>query len=495
MLVGIIVGSGLALAAETYLARSLSPEVFGTIALAYTIIHGLGLLLGNGIGDAITRTLNSRSEGTDRAVVGSGLLIAAIIGGLLVVVGYLSRHQIAETLGEPGLARYIPWLLPFGLLYPLGQVAFGTIRADTNSKVAILVKDFAPRLLGIAVLAVTATLGASLVGAIAYWLMYPTGILLFGGIYLGVRQRDRTGSLVTFPDTVSLRTVWNYTWPLAASASMFILLTRLDILMIGLFAGSSEVGFYRAIQPLRQSTTFVHSAFSFAFLPLATQQFSGGQLNRLEALFATSTKWIVTATLPLVLVFVCYAESVVKLLFGTAYSPAAPALAVLTGGLFVRALTGLDGDLVKAINRPRVELWTAAVGLIVDVLVNIWAIPRFGIVGAALGTVVGYSVYNALELAVIYRAVGVHPFSRATASICSLTVLTAITVRAVTGGSVDIITLVIAGGVIGLSAVGSLLLITDLTDVEIRALQRAEQRTGVRFLWLVPNRNLGEADR
>ncbi len=491
ILVGIVVGSALALAAETYLARSLAPEVYGTVALAYTLIYALGLLLGNGIGDAIARTLNDRSGEAPGAVVSSGLVIALTIGGLLVTVGYITRRPLAEALGEPALATYLPWLLPFGLLYPLGQVAFGTIRADTGSKVAVLVRDFAPRLLGIGVLVVTAALGASLLGAIAYWLMFPSGILLFGFGYLLFRQRNRTEPFVAYPDDDTLRTVWGHTWPLAASASMFMLLSTLDVLMIGVFATSSEVGFYRAIQPLRQSTTFVLSAFSFAFLPLATRRFSDGQLDSLGHLFTTSTKWIVTATLPLALLFVCYAESVVELLFGAAYAPAAPALAVLTAGLFVRALTGLDGDLVKAVDRPRVELWTAAVGVGVNVVVNLWAIPRFGIVGAAIGTAVGYGVYNALELVVIYRAVGVHPFSKATTGIVFITVVVALVVRLVTGSGVGVVVLVAAGGAIGLSAVGSLLLVGDLSDAEIQALQHLERRTGVRLLWLVPKRNLG----
>jgi len=494
ILIGIVIGSVLALAAEAYLARSLAPEVYGAIALTYTLIYATGLLLGNGIGDAIARTLNSRVYDAPGAVVGSGLIIALVTGGLLVTIGYFLRHLLAEVLGEPALVEYLPWLLPFGLLYPLGQVAFGTIRSNTNSKGAVLIRDLAPRLLGIGVLAVSAALGASVVGAIAYWLMFPSGILLFGFGYLLFRQRNRTVPLVAYPDSNTLWTVWSHAWPLAASASMFMLLSTLDVLMISVFATAKEVGFYRAIQPLRQSTTFVLSAVSFAFLPLATRQFSDEQFDSLGELFTISTKWIVTATIPITLLFVCYADSVVVVLFGAAYRPAAPALAVLTGGLFFRAFTGLDGDLVKAIDRPRIELWTATAGVGVNVVVNVLAIPRFGIVGAAIGTAVGYGVYNVLELAVIYRTVGVHPFSRETTVIVLATILSALIVRFATGSSAGVITLVAAGGVIGLSAVGALLLVGDLSETEVQALQQLERQTGVRLLWVLPRENLRDTD-
>ena len=487
ILVGIVVGSALALVAETYLARSLTPDLYGTVALAYTVVYAVGMLLGNGIGDAVTRTLNDRAAGADGEVVGSGLVIASGVGGLVVAGGYLGRHQVAAFLGDPALANFVPWLLPFGLLYPLGEVAYGAIRADTDSKAAVLVRHFAPRVLGIGVLGATVAVGAELLGAAAYWLSYPAGILIFGAGYLGLRQRDRSTPVVSVPAGESLRTVWGQAWPLAASASLFLFLSTLDVLMIGVFATSTEVGYYRAIQPLRQSTTFVLSAFSFAFLPLATRQFSESRIDNLGELFASSTKWIVTATLPLALIFVCYADSIVRLLLGPAYSPAAPALAVLTGGLFVRALTGLDGDTVKAIDRPRVELWAAAVGVLVDVLVNLWAIPRFGIVGAAIGTAVGYAVYNGLEVAAIYRAVGIHPFSRATTWIVLFTGVTALGVRTLTGSADGVVTVAFAGCVVGLSAVVSLLLAGDLSPVERRAFRQLEQRTGIKLLWLVRN--------
>jgi hypothetical protein len=67
----------------------------------------------------------------------------------------------------------------------------------------------------------------------------------------------------------------------------------------------------------------------------------------------------------------------------------------------------------------------------------------------------------------------------------------ALVVRLVTGSGVGVVVLVAAGGAIGLSAVGSLLLVGDLSDAEIQALQHLERRTGVRLLWLVPRRNLG----
>ncbi len=484
VLVGIVAGSALALAAETYIARSLSPDVYGALALAYTLIYGVSMLAGHSIGDAVARTLSGVNGHTPGQILASGLVIAGGLGLALIGGGYLAREQLAQLAGEPALARYLPWLLPIGLVYPAGRVFDGMIQADTNARAEITVRHLLPRTAGILVLGAGSLAGASLLGAVSYWLLYPLGILAGGVGYLVVG--DRLTPTIHWPDRRAFGEVWGQAWPLAASASMFTLLSSLDVLMIGVFASSQEVGYYRAIRPLRQSTTFLLSAFSFAFLPMATRQFDNDRIGRLGQLFGTSTKWVVTATLPLTSVFVLYPEAVVHLLYGPTYSPAAPALAALAGGLFVRTLTGLDGDLVKAIDRPRVELWTGAIGVAGNVLVNAWLIPRLGIVGAAIGTAVGYGVYNLLELAAIYRATGIQPFSWAIVRIATLVGATAAAIRWLTGPDVGVFTLSVVGVLVGIVAVCALLVGGDLTTEEMGALRRLEQRTGVSLAWMVP---------
>jgi len=302
---------------------------------------------------------------------------------------------------------------------------------------------------------------------------------VFTGYYL--HRELSIGRVVgRLPDAATVRELWSFSWPLAIGSSFFLLLSNVDVLMIGYFMEPRSVGFYRAIQPLRQVTVFVLGSFTFLFLPLATQYYDDGNLDALDRFYTISTKWIVAATFPLVLVFTLFAPEVVRAFFGVEYTPAAPALAVLTAGLFVRAIVGLNGDMTKAIDRPRIELYSVAVAVVVNVVLNVVLVPRYGIVGAAIGTVVGYAVYNALEVLMIYRSVGSHPFSANTVKPLIPTVLVALGAARLTADvQLGLVVLIGIGGFLSVIHLFSMVVTRSLGREDLLLFERFEERTGV----------------
>jgi O-antigen/teichoic acid export membrane protein len=171
---------------------------------------------------------------------------------------------------------------------------------------------------------------------------------------------------------------------------------------------------------------------------------------------------------------------VVRAFFGAAFVPAAPALAVLVAGLFIRTLVGLNGDVTKAIDRPQIELYAVAVAVGVDIALNAIFIPRYGIVGAAAATVVGYAAYNALEVAAIYQAVGTHPFAANTLKPLVPTTLVALGVERLTAGAPrSLVLLVGVGALLAAVHLASLVLTRSLGDADIVLFERVEERTGL----------------
>ncbi|GGM23936.1 hypothetical protein GCM10009006_01550 [Haloarcula argentinensis] len=67
--------------------------------------------------------------------------------------------------------------------------------------------------------------------------------------------------------------------------------------------------------------------------------------------------------------------------------------------------------MIKAINKPRVEMLSGLIGLVSNFVLNLIFVPKFGISGAAFATVGGYAIYNFTEISVIYATTGITPFS------------------------------------------------------------------------------------
>lgn len=408
-----MVGRALGLVGEVLVVRSLPPETYGHVALAYTVATALGGLTLLGVPDGVTRLLQVDSEPGRRSRLVAGGYAIAFVGSVVGVAALLAlRFELGALLEDPELPRLVVAFVPFLLAVPVARVSFAALRGFKRTGRAVLARNFVARVGALAAFGVASLVGRPLLGAVVYWTAFP---VVMGLVALAFVRRDLppASPVDRLPDRDTLHELWSFSWPLAVGASVFLVLSHLDVLMIGYFLEPRDVGYYRAVQPLRQVTTFVVGSFTFLFLPLATEYYADGDLGGLEDLYATSTKWIAAATFPPVLVVTLFAPSVVRVLYGGEYLPAAAPLAVLVGGLFVRALVGLDGDVVKAIDRPRVELVSATVGVVANFGLDVVLIPRFGIVGAAVATAVGYGVYNAIEVGTIYATARIHPFSRA----------------------------------------------------------------------------------
>jgi O-antigen/teichoic acid export membrane protein len=409
---GTILGKGLALLGQILIIRNLSPETFGHVALTYTVIStgaGLSLL---GVHEGVTKMISADTDTERRKhILVSGYSIAIGGGSLVLIVLYLFKSQIAIVLNDTSLAELLPAFLPFLILYPASRISIAALRASKRSLVTVLSRDLGSRVGALLILGTALAVGQPLTGAIIYWVSVPAFIVLLSAWYVHADYVSGQ-SIIDLPSRDLFRELWSFSWPLALSSSLFIIMGNFDILMIGYFMDSRSVGLYRAIRPLRQMTTFAVLSFSFIFLPLASEFFVEKRLEELNDLYQTSTKWITSLSLPPVLLITVFAEDIIRILFRSAYLPATPALTVLIGGLFFRALVGPDGDVLKAINETRAILYSAAVAVVVNIGLNIFLIPRYGISGAAFATVCGYAAHNLFELGIIYRRLGVHPFVR-----------------------------------------------------------------------------------
>lgn len=481
---GTIIGRLLGLFGQILIVRSLEPTSFGHLALAYTVASTLAGLALLGVQDGVTRLMSAeQSPDYRRNVLGGGYAFA-LFGGIAVSICiYVFRFHIASILNDNELPRLLVLFLPYIVAYTLARVTFGALRAHKRSLGAVVSRDFAPRIGALVIFALFILVGEVFYGAIVYWVATPVIMALVAGYYLH-KEIGIIKSISHLPDRDVTQELWSFSWPLALSASFFLLLSNIDILMVGYFMESRSVGLYRAIQPLRQVTTFVRVAFAFLFLPIATEYFKNKDLSTLGQFYTISTKWVVTLSFPPVLVFTLFPFDTVRAFFGTAYTPAAPALAVLTAGLFVRTFVGLGGHVAKAIDRPKIELYSVAAAVVVDIIFNALLIPRYGIVGAAAGTVIGYITYNAIELVAIYWVIDSQPFSADSIKPLFPTLIFALALVHLTSNiDLTLPMLLGIGVVISFVHLVSMILTRSLGREDLLLFERFEDRTGLDLEW------------
>jgi O-antigen/teichoic acid export membrane protein len=164
---------------------------------------------------------------------------------------------------------------------------------------------------------------------------------------------------------------------------------RVDVLIVAAFLPLEAVGLYAVAAALTEVLFVVPDGVALVVLPTSARDPGSARIPHVLAVTA-----VVTGLGGLLLV--ALDRTVIDLLFGKAFVGAASAVPLLVVAAVAGGAWKVIGAEVVARGRTSPRLWSAGAGLVTMVLVDLVAIPRLGIVGAALGSACGYVAAAAL---------------------------------------------------------------------------------------------------
>jgi len=100
------------------------------------------------------------------------------------------------------------------------------------------------------------------------------------------------------------------------------------------------------------------------------------------------------------------ASQAIPLLYGEAFRPSFAALVWILPGIVAFSTVNILAAYIAGIGKPRLNLFVAAVALVVTVSLNLYLIPRLDIVGASLTSTASYSVSAVLTIFLNVRLTG-----------------------------------------------------------------------------------------
>jgi O-antigen/teichoic acid export membrane protein len=176
---------------------------------------------------------------------------------------------------------------------------------------------------------------------------------------------------------------------------------RLDQLMLGAMAPSAAIGLYVIAVRLSEMTTLAADALADALMPAVAASRTG---DKSEALLARSLR--LTIYLHVLLLVPCWlsAPLILKLLYGDSFVPATGAFR----WLLVAAAVWAPGSIVisglRGFGYPGLSTLARFSAAVVTAIALLILLPRMGITGAAIASLIGYSVMFAVALiALLHR--------------------------------------------------------------------------------------------
>lgn len=417
LFVGKFLAIGGNLAIQVLIVRYLSQGEYGAFAYALAIANLLTVVVGFGLEQAIQRFAAIYDEqGAHDRLAGAILLQLGLVVVLGVVVSlgtWLAQDALlGVAIDDP---RAIAVLGVLVLLAPLQA-----IDALIMNLFAVWAKPmviFTRRYLLAPGLKVAAAVGVVLFGgdvidlAMAYVGATLLGILIYARLLVRTFRAQRIigrGRRPVFP----IRELGSYAVLAVASDLVVVLLFASDAILVGAFLGAEDVALVQAVQPIANGNLVVLYALIPLFIPLVSRLFARGDVEERTAVLRRSTLWAVVFTFPVVALTVAFADVTAVTLFGAEYGPSGPILALFAIGQYVQAAFGLTGLTLKVTAHLKALAVLNIVLAIANVGANMLLIPRFGAVGAAMGTAGALVALNVGRVILLQRATGTSVLSR-----------------------------------------------------------------------------------
>ena len=107
-----------------------------------------------------------------------------------------------------------------------------------------------------------------------------------------------------------------------------------------------------------------------------------------------------------------FPREILTILYGSEYTGGYMALIVLSFGISMNDFAGTSANILVAGGRTKLNLTCEVLAAVTNVILNIILIPRYGIVGAAIGTGVSFMTRNISALLFVNGVYGIHPYKK-----------------------------------------------------------------------------------
>ncbi len=176
----------------------------------------------------------------------------------------------------------------------------------------------------------------------------------------------------------------------------YIILHKIDHLMLSKMRGDTELGFYGAAYTLFEiiivffPITVINAAY-----PVLSEYYHKN-LDLMQSIFNTLMKAFLFIGLPISCGFVLLGRPIILAFFGEAYDPAGSVLVVLGGAIAIFFVSNLLSWTLTAADRQVMVLYCTLAAMISNIVLNIFFIQSWGGLGAAWATLISELVKTAV---------------------------------------------------------------------------------------------------
>jgi len=365
-----------------YVVRYLGPERYGVLSYAMSFVALFLSIASLGVDEIVVRDL-SKDTSEKPVVLGTAFYLKIVgtflMGGTIAIV--------TEFSGETVLSKEIILILIVPVLLQSFNIIELFFRATVQSQYVAYANIMA---------LVTAS------AAKMFFIFAQLSLIGFAWIYSLEAFVFSLGLIFCYQWNVGKISSWKWDkeyakkilkdgWPMILAGLSTGLYMKMDQVMIMKLLDSSSVGLYSTAVKLCEVWLFVSMVICPSVLPAIVNAKAKDQnlyrqrmiqLYRLMLLISISISIGTTLS----------SEFLISFLFGEEFLESSPVLALYIWSLIPLFLAVASSQALTAENLLKYSFYRTILGSISNLLLNLWFIPLYGIMGAVYATLISYSI-------------------------------------------------------------------------------------------------------
>jgi len=402
-----IIGIPLSYLFVLLITRNFGANGMGIYALCLTVLGIFTMLGGFGFDTALLRFISEHSSQNAWGLVKDTYFIVFWVviplSLLLSILLYLSAPYIAKYIfGKDHLYIYFQ-IASIGVLPTiLFRINSESIRALKKiMEYSFLINISIPLFGSILLFFLIIFVREPYIPLLAYILALISAFILSSILWFrvsGIRSIIRSNS-------IKLRTILDVSFPMLFASSLTFIIAWTDILMLGIMGTERDVGIYTVAVRIAALTTLPLIAINTIAAPKFAEFYGKGDIKGLGKIAQQSTLLIFWISLPILLL--CFAfPSFILGVFGSDFTAGVYALLLLVLGQFINAIAGSVGYILQMTGKHNMFKNIVLVATVINIVLNVLLIPKYGINGAAFASMVSIAFLNLTFVFYIYKYYG-----------------------------------------------------------------------------------------
>lgn len=388
-------GRLLVLVSTAILARVLTPEDFGVVALAMTFMVFLDAVKDLGLGKAVIVSSDENVEDRSQTAFCWSVLIGVALTGVTAAGAPLA----ASFFHEDDLTGLLPLLGATFLIRALGATHYALARKALDYRVRTVSEIVEVTVRGV-------------VGIVLALLDFGAWALVIGFVAGAVANTIVLWAMVSWRpsrrfSSAHLRSMLTFGGLLTIVDIGAVLAYNLDYLFIGRVLGASALGFYSIAFRLPELVVLNLANVAGDVLFPA---YAAVDKARLREAYLTTLRYITLLTMPITVGLLVLAGPVIRVVFGDQWGESVAVMQILCVYAFVTTMAIPSGTVYKVTNRAWINVAFTVPGLAILVLLLLLFADE-GIVAVALCTAAMPVLFLPISITVASRQMRVSPLA------------------------------------------------------------------------------------